>query len=264
MNVTPIEAVFEQFTTSLASVFSQALTPGWHANMSAQEAEAECVIVRFSAVAPLAGELLISMPREHAVRLADLFLGNGADTAGEWTSERQEALDELLRQVVGDVQTSLKPRAVAIAFTFKAEPPAKSATGEKRTYECRSDAGESLSFIVIITPELAAALGEAPRPSAPPPLPVPRVGELDSSLELLMDVELAATLRFGRRRMVMREILELNSGAVVELDRQVQEPVELLIDGKVVARGELVIVDGSYGIRVTQVLAPSQRMGLVS
>jgi flagellar motor switch protein FliN len=72
-------------------------------------------------------------------------------------------------------------------------------------------------------------------------------------LDLLMDVELAVTLRFGSRRLVLREILDLNPGSVIELDRRVEEPVDMLLDGRVVARGDVVIMDGNYGLRVTEV-----------
>ena len=74
------------------------------------------------------------------------------------------------------------------------------------------------------------------------------------NLDLVLDVELNVTLRFGERKLPLREVLELGSGAVVELDRQVDEPVELILDGRVVARGEAVIIDGNYGLRVTQVV----------
>jgi len=59
-------------------------------------------------------------------------------------------------------------------------------------------------------------------------------------------------LRFGSKRMLLRDILDLCSGTVVELDQQLQDPVDLLLDGKVIARGEVVVVDGNYGLRVTQ------------
>lgn len=77
------------------------------------------------------------------------------------------------------------------------------------------------------------------------------------NLSLVMDVELNVSLRFGERQLSLREIMELASGSVVELDREVDEPVELILDGRVVARGEAVIVDGNYGIRVTEVLQPA-------
>jgi flagellar motor switch protein FliN/FliY len=74
-----------------------------------------------------------------------------------------------------------------------------------------------------------------------------------NNLKLVMDVELNVSLRFGRRQLALREVLDLSSGSVVELDRMVDEPVELLLDGKVIARGEAVIVDGNYGLRVTEI-----------
>lgn len=81
-------------------------------------------------------------------------------------------------------------------------------------------------------------------------------GITHGNLGLVMDVELNVTLRFGQRQLSLRDVMELSSGSVVELDREVDEPVELILDGRVIARGEAVIVDGNYGVRVTEVLQP--------
>ena len=81
-------------------------------------------------------------------------------------------------------------------------------------------------------------------------------GIMSGNLGLVMDVELEVTLRFGQRQLSLREVMDLTSGSVVELDREVDEPVELILDGRVIARGEAVIVDGNYGVRVTEVLQP--------
>jgi flagellar motor switch protein FliN len=78
----------------------------------------------------------------------------------------------------------------------------------------------------------------------------------DYNLDLVMDVELNVSLRFGNRQLSLREVLELESGSVVELDRLVDEPVELYLDGKLIARGEAVVVDGNYGLRVTEIPQP--------
>jgi flagellar motor switch protein FliN/FliY len=75
-----------------------------------------------------------------------------------------------------------------------------------------------------------------------------------------MDVELAVMLRFGSRQAKLREVLDLATGAVLELDREVQEPVDLVLNGKVIARGEVVVVDGNYGMRVIEVASPQQRV----
>jgi len=76
------------------------------------------------------------------------------------------------------------------------------------------------------------------------------------NLKLVMDVELNVSVLFGQRQLPLRDVLALTSGSVVELDRMVDEPVELLLDGKLIARGEAVIVDGNYGLRVTEIPQP--------
>jgi len=76
------------------------------------------------------------------------------------------------------------------------------------------------------------------------------------NLKMVMDVELNVSLRFGKRQLPLREVLELSSGSVIELDRLVDEPVDLYLDGKLIARGEAVIVDGNYGLRVTEIPQP--------
>jgi flagellar motor switch protein FliN/FliY len=85
----------------------------------------------------------------------------------------------------------------------------------------------------------------------------------DGNLNILLDLEMDVTLRFGRRQMLMKDILELCSGSVIELDRMVQEPVDLLIDNKIIAKGEVVIVNGNYGLRVTEVATPQQKIDVL-
>jgi flagellar motor switch protein FliN len=81
-------------------------------------------------------------------------------------------------------------------------------------------------------------------------------GNGESNLGLLLDVELNVLLRFGQRLLTLREVLDLKCGSVIELDRRVDEPVELLLDGRVIARGNAAIVDGNYGLQITEVLQP--------
>jgi len=83
---------------------------------------------------------------------------------------------------------------------------------------------------------------------------------LPPGLELLLDVELEASLRFGAREMPLGEILDLGPGDVVELDRHVSDPVDLIVGDKIVARGEVVLVNGNFGLRVTEVAAPKKRL----
>lgn len=80
------------------------------------------------------------------------------------------------------------------------------------------------------------------------------------TLDLLMEVELPLSVSFGRARLPLREVLKLTSGCIVELNRAVSEPVELIINGAVVARGEVVVVEGNYGIKISQIISRQERL----
>jgi flagellar motor switch protein FliN len=83
---------------------------------------------------------------------------------------------------------------------------------------------------------------------------------LSAGVELLLDVELEASLRFGCKEMPLAEILDLGPGDVVQLDRNVADPVDLIVGDKIVARGEVVLVNGNFGLRVTEVASPKKRL----
>jgi len=70
----------------------------------------------------------------------------------------------------------------------------------------------------------------------------------------LMDVPVRVTVEVGRKRLTLAELADLRPGALVVLDREAHEPADILVNGKVVARGEVVLVDGSYGVRVSDVV----------
>lgn len=73
------------------------------------------------------------------------------------------------------------------------------------------------------------------------------------ALDVLRDIELPVTLRFGRTQMSLEEVLRLDTGSVVEFDRALEDPVEVLVNGRVVARGQAVMVQGHYGVRISDI-----------
>ncbi|MBM3266373.1 MAG: flagellar motor switch phosphatase FliY [Candidatus Sericytochromatia bacterium] len=79
-------------------------------------------------------------------------------------------------------------------------------------------------------------------------------------LDLIMDVPLRVTVELGRTRMQIRDVLELGKGSVVGLDKLAGEPVDLLVNGKLIARGEVVVIDENFGIRVTDIVSPAERV----
>jgi len=79
-------------------------------------------------------------------------------------------------------------------------------------------------------------------------------------IELLLDVELEASLRFGSREMTLSDLLALGPGDVVQLDRALTDPVDLIVGDKIVARGEVVLVNGNFGLQVTEVAEPRKSL----
>lgn len=83
---------------------------------------------------------------------------------------------------------------------------------------------------------------------------------LDPKLELLYDLQLPVSIELGRTSMLIRDILRLGRGSVIEFDKLVSEPVDVLINGKKVAEGEVVVIDKHFGIRITTLVDPSERL----
>jgi flagellar motor switch protein FliN/FliY len=81
-----------------------------------------------------------------------------------------------------------------------------------------------------------------------------------SARDLLLEIELDATLQFGSRELSLKDVLALGLGDVLELNRHVAEPVDLVVGDRIVARGEVVIVDGNFALLVTEVAEPQLRL----
>jgi len=105
--------------------------------------------------------------------------------------------------------------------------------------------------------ELAAA---AVQPVAFGQLGAGQKSETSRNLDLLLDVEIPVSVEVGRARLSLEEILRLVPGSVISLDKKSEEPVDLRVNGKLVARGEVVLVDDSYGLRITQVVDAAGRI----
>lgn len=105
--------------------------------------------------------------------------------------------------------------------------------------------------------ELAAA---AVQPVAFGQLGLGAAGENARNLDLLLDVDIPISVEVGRTQMTLEEVLKLVPGSVIALDKKAEEPVDLRVNGKLVARGEVVLVDDAYGLRITQIVDAAGRI----
>ncbi len=207
----------------------------------------------------LQGEVTVALDR---AGITALNPGDGEESADESTQQSADLLrgiemgmDALSASIAADYGIC------SVSIQANTEAGAKPAPGSVVQYTAVDEQERRVQFLLGFGTSILAGLnarvaafrtstaetnGTAARKSASEPV----------NLDLVLDVELNVTLRFGQRILSLREVLDLTSGSVIELDRQVEEPVELLLEGKVIARGEAVVIDGNYGLRVTEVPQP--------
>jgi flagellar motor switch protein FliN/FliY len=108
--------------------------------------------------------------------------------------------------------------------------------------------GLAATVSIAVEPDLCAALE--------PPEPAPK----SKNYDLLLDVELPVSVSFGRAQVALKDVLKLTTGSVVELNRDIGDPVEVIVNNCVIARGEVVVVGGNFGVRIQQVISRQERL----
>lgn len=123
-------------------------------------------------------------------------------------------------------------------------------------------------IVVVISAALAAVLDTAapvkeaalPTPASLTPARVEAGPAAPKTMGLLMEVELPVGVSFGRAQMRLKDVIKLTTGSIVELNRSVTEPVEIIVNNCVIARGEVVVVEGNYGVRIQQIVSREERL----
>jgi len=219
-----------------------------------------------SATSSVKGELSFGVGKSDALRFAQILMGEPFDAGRDFSAEYQDALDELFRQFAGTAALALKP---VVGAEVNLQLAGHDAGNWKPCVQwgarLKSEGTAQLLLVILLDPDLGASLAssssaETAHPPGAPGVNSPAASKGNRNIDLLLDVELPVALRFGKSEMTLSSILELSAGAVVELDQKILEPVELLVGGKVVAQGEVVVMDGYYALRVTEVLNPMERL----
>jgi flagellar motor switch protein FliN/FliY len=117
-----------------------------------------------------------------------------------------------------------------------------------------------LVAVVGLPPESRAAAQRVSTTAAPDGEQHPGVAGAPPTLDLLLDVELPVSISFGRTELPMKDVLKLTTGSIVELNRGVNDPVEVLVNRCLIARGEVVVVEGNYGVRIQQIASRQDRL----
>jgi len=121
--------------------------------------------------------------------------------------------------------------------------------------------GFSPQLVQLLAQPAAIETNEAHRASPlAAPLPGTEQREVPPAMDLLLDVELPVSVSFGKTEIAMKDVLKLTTGSIVELNRGVNEPVEVLVNHCLIARGEVVVVEGNYGVRIQKIISRPDRL----
>jgi flagellar motor switch protein FliN len=249
----------DSWISAASALFSQALA-GEPQLVESPDSQFETGSFAFAATlgGEQEGEFTVFIERS---ALATPLMGEGVEQKSAWG----ELLREVAESAAGDMLAKTGRKCRVEKFC---EIPGLEA---KRRGEAASEAGISYSFLLkgpertwtlLVRDEIhATQTVRKPAPvSAAPPSPPPAAPAERAGLDLLLDVELEATLRFGCRELPLGQVLDLGPGDVVQLDRTVNDPVDLVVGDKIVARGEVVLVNGNFALRVTEVATPRKRL----
>jgi flagellar motor switch protein FliN/FliY len=286
------------FAESMASVFSMLTgrefqmksNPGEVLDPTAIAAlhEATAILVKANYQKGLTGSLFFVLPLKEGTMLVDLMLGGEGTPAEDLVGDSKDALAETFNQVMGSANQTLSDLAgetFAIAnVEILAVAPEAIAFAEHMGQGVFQDLAlptsqDGLSttihllFPELLLQQLKRKLGLMEVQAAPSPVameapaapsrqaPVASGPMTDAgNLDLLLDIQLPVVVRMGQTEMQMGELLKLTPGSILELNRSADAPVELLVNGKLIAKGEVVVVDGNFAFRITEIDSRAARI----
>jgi flagellar motor switch protein FliN/FliY len=165
---------------------------------------------------------------------------------------------EILGQTIGGFATALTSDVRKEVVTGKGEAQSVEPAGVEWTvFSARHDESAVWYLKAAWLPSLAAQY-DGPEPEQKALVAGGRT--FSRTFDLLLDVALPVSVSFGKTHLQIREVLKLNTGSIVELNRLVVEPVDVIVNDCVIARGEVVVVDGNYGVRVTHLASREDRL----
>ncbi len=175
---------------------------------------------------------------------------------------------EIVHQSLSGVASTISARVRKdISCTEgRSSPPAAAPAGSVYAFEL--NLGDQPFELLAVFARSFASISDSPSPPVPKPAPqenmsaarAPASAVGAGSLDLLLDVELPVSVSFGRAQLMLKDVIKLTTGSIVELNRAISEPVEVIVNNCVIARGEVVVVEGNYGIRIKQVVSRQERL----
>jgi flagellar motor switch protein FliN len=199
-------------------------------------------------------------------------LGSEVLTAAGLDVDAPSAKDtylEVIGQVCGAAAQSLGTRLRRDSSCLRGRDLEDQPFSEEATpITLTSESGQLRIWITATMPQMAAPTPKPAQPAQTPQAAAPKQPERNEApspqsnrpMDLLLDVEMPVSVSFGRAQLPLKDVIKLTSGSIVELNRSINEPVEVIINNCVIARGEVVVIEGNYGVRINQIVSRQERL----
>jgi flagellar motor switch protein FliN/FliY len=211
-------------------------------------------------------------PEETWMEIGRLVLAAaGVDPAP--ASEIQSTYLEIVRQSMGSLAADIADRlSTQVSAAKGAEAPPRPMKQRHFHIQAKLPA-KTVDFYLVLAEDLCHVIASAQSSPSVDAVEAPATIEDHSqasldhiappasrTFELLLDVELPLSVSFGRAALKLQDAIKLITGSLIELDRGLTDPVELLVNNCVIARGEVVVVEGNYGVRITEIISQKERL----
>ncbi|MCQ2778932.1 flagellar motor switch protein FliY [Helicobacter pylori] len=212
--------------------------------------------------------------------LSDLMLGGEGASKEEMDNDDLDAFKEMASNIFGAIATSLKSQELLPKLNFTTinaeiakELPKKEDYTKAMVFSFKMEAIKESQIILLTTAAFERQFEKTHKEEKEETIKsateaTEEIKTHDASLEnieirnisMLLDVKLNVKVRIGQKKMILKDVVSMDIGSVVELDQLVNDPLEILVDDKVIAKGEVVIVDGNFGIQITDIGTKKERL----
>ncbi len=238
-------------------------------------------LIRAKVSGAVSAKVMVVMPPKLATALGDMMLGGEGEGKERMDDEDLDALKEIVSNILGALSTTLGAQTVLPKISFKVEearfiPEDEEVNidGFEKIIVYNFTLGSINSLMMLVLDHtLIAALNpaqskgqstQAPKRESKNEEPFVPQTHLDEgemkNIGLIMDVKLPVRVRIGRKKMLLKDVLSMDIGSVIELNQLANDPLDILVDDHVIAQGEVVIVDGNFGVQITSIGTKRDRL----
>ncbi len=281
-----IKIFIQEVVSTLEGLVGKAPSVGLEKEVShSEEAWGSLISVPYarvviSAIEKEEGSIELLAPVVLVTALSDLMLGGEGASKEEMDNDDLDAFKEMASNIFGAIATSLKSQELLPKLNFTTinaeiakELPKKEDYAKAVVFSFKMEAIKESQIILLTTTAFERQFEKTHKEEKEETIKsvteaAEEVKTHDASLEnieirnisMLLDVKLNVKVRIGQKKMILKDVVSMDIGSVVELDQLVNDPLEILVDDKVIAKGEVVIVDGNFGIQITDIGTKKERL----